>query len=76
MLGLVSFGVAAYFQIVTPSLVRPTSALGAATLVTVASSMVLSGLYLATDIEVHSRRRALGLVRSHLPGPSPPSAPY
>jgi signal transduction histidine kinase len=63
VLGLVSLGVPGYLQIANPGLIRARSALGAAAVATVASSLVLSGLYLATFIKVRQRRRALGLDR-------------
>lgn len=63
--GLVSFGVPGFLQLVNPGLIRPTSVLGAAAVVTVASSLVLGGLYLATFIEARRRWRALGPGRSH-----------
>jgi hypothetical protein len=63
---LLSFGIPVYLLIVHPRLARPTSVLGVATVATIASSLVLGGLYLASFVNARRRRQALGLDRPHI----------
>ncbi|MDY7077702.1 MAG: sensor histidine kinase [Chloroflexota bacterium] len=60
---LVSFGLPALVLIVDPALLRPTSVLGVAVVATIASSLVLGGLYAVLSINAWRQRRAFGTER-------------